>query len=248
LAVLLMLVCLPVTALTAIDNQLESAAGAGSVAFVLVTEPGAAEVEQTKQVIQQAMAQIAGSVMIEVDRADAANSAFVKKHQLVSAPVPLIVVFASNGVMAGGNVASKLPLPELLAMVPSPKKADALKAIKSGQAVYITASRSDMTSTTDVAKGCAEACLQMDGKCVAIDISMDDPAEADFLKQLKVNPEATLPVTVVLNAQGQMTGTFNGPVGVDNLVQAAKKKISAGCCPPGSGKTCPPTPKKDGGK
>ena len=88
----------------------------------------------------------------------------------------------------------------------------------------------------------------MKGKCVAIDISMDDPAEADFLKQLKVNLQATEPVTVVLNAQGQLTGTFNGPVDVTNLVQAASKKVSSGCCPPSSGKTCAPTPKKKEGK
>lgn len=248
IAGLLITICLPVVAFASTSEQLESAADMGNVSFVLVTEPGAAGIDQARQMIQNAMTQIPGSVMIESNRSDAANSAFVQEHKLAAAPVPLILVFASNGVMAGGNVASKLTARQLVAMVPSPKKAEVLKAIQSGQATYVTASRTGMSAAPQVTSTCAMACSQMKGKCVAIDISMDDPAEADFLKQLKVNLQATEPVTVVLNAQGQLTGTFNGPVNVTNLVQAATKKVSSGCCPPSSGKTCAPTPKKKEGK
>lgn len=248
ITVLLITICLPVVAFASTSKQLESAADAGNVSFVLVTEPDAAGIDQAKQKIQEAMTKVPGSVMIESDRTDAANLSFIKEYKLAAAPVPLILVFASNGVMAGGNVASKLAARQIVAMVPSPKKAEVLKAIESGQAAYVTASRTEMSSAPQVTSTCAMACSQMMGKCVAIDISMDDPAEADFLKQLKVNLQATEPVTVVLNAQGQLTGTFNGPVDVTNLVQAASKKVSSGCCPPSSGKTCAPTPKKKEGK
>ena len=246
ITVLLITVCLPVVAFASTSGQLESAADVGNVSFVLVTEPGTAGTDQARQMIKDAMTQIPGSVVIESNRVDAADSSFIQKYKLATAPVPLILVFASNGVMAGGNVASKLTAQQLVAMVPSPKTAEVLKAIQSGQAVYVTASRSGMASKTDVAKGCAAACMQMQGKSVAVDVNMDDPAEAGFLKQLKVNLQATEPVTVVLNAQGQLTGTFNGPVDVTNLVQAATKKV-AGCGPKGcGGKPCGPAPKKGG--
>ncbi len=245
IAVLLIVICLPVVAFASTSEQLESAADEGNVSFVLVTEPGAAGIDQARQMIQNGMTEIPGSVMIESNRSDAANSAFVQKYRLAAAPVPLILVFASNGIMAGGNVASKLTAQQLVAMVPSPKKAEVLMAIQSGQAAYVMASRTGMSAAPQVTSTCAMACSQMKGKSVAIDISMDDPAEADFLKQLKVNLQATEPVTVVLNAQGQLTGTFNGPVDVTNLIQAATKKVGSGCSPKGcGGKPCGPAPKK----
>ena len=248
IAGLLFAICLPIVTFASTSEQLLVGVDKGNVVYVLVTEPNAAGVDQAKQMIQNAMNQIPGSVMIESNRADAANSAFVQEYKLAAAPVPLILVFAPNGAMAGGNVASTLSVQKLVTLVPSPKKADVLMAIQSGQAAYVTASRAEMASASQVTSSCAMACSQMQGKCVAIDISMDDPAEADFLKQLKVNLQATEPVTVVLNAQGQLTSTFNGPVDVTNLVQAATRKVSSGCCPPGSGKTCAPTPKKKEGK
>lgn len=243
---LLVALCLPVAVLAATTDELQMAATDGKAAFVLVTEPGVAGIDQAKQMIQSAMAQVPGSVMIESIRGDAANSEFVQKYSLASAPVPLILVFAPNGAIAGGNVASKLNPQQLVAMVPSPKKAEALKAIQSGQAVYVTASRSGMSTKPDVTKGCAAACMQMQGKCVAIAVDMDNPAEKAFLNQLKVNMQSTEPVTVVINSKGQLTGTYTGAVEVDNLIASAKKVVSSGCC--SGGKTCGPTPKKTGGK
>jgi len=243
---LLMAVCLPIATLASPAEQLQTAAETGKVAFLLVTEPGAAGVDQTKQMIQSAMNQVPGAVMIEMDRADGANSSLVQKYGLTTAPVPLILVFGANGAMAGGTVASQLTAPQLVAMLPSPKKAEVLKAVQSGQAVYLTASRSGMPSSTAVAGGCAAACSQMMGKCVAVNVNMDDPLETEFLTLLKVNMQSTEPVTVVINAQGQVTGSFNGPVDVAQLVQAATKKAGGGCCPTGSSKSCAPAPKKKG--
>jgi len=249
IAVLAFVTCLPLVAFASTSDQLQTAISNDQVAFVLVTEPGVAGIDQAQQMIQTAMTQVPGAMMIESNRGDAANSDFIKKHKLASAPVPLILVFASNGIMAGGNIASKLTAQQLVAMVPSPKKAEALKAIQSGQAAYITASRSGMASKTDVAKGCAAACTQMQGKCVAIDVDMDDPLEKTFLTQLKVNMQSAEPITVVINAKGQVSGTFSGIVEVENLMASATKVVASGCCPPNSGKTCAPAPaKKEGGK
>lgn len=246
ISVLLITICLPVVAFASTSEQLESAADVGNVSFVLVTEPGAAGIDQARQMIKNAMTQIPGSVMIESNRTDAANLSFVQKYNLAAAPVPLILVFSSNGVIAGGNVASKLTAQQLVAMVPSPQKAEVLRAIQSGQAVYVTASRSGMASKTDVAKGCAAACIQMQGKGVAVDVNMDDPVERGFLNQLKVNMQSTEPVTVVINARGQVTGSYKGTVEVENLIASATKVVASSCCPTGSSKSCGPAPKKGG--
>ena len=74
---------------------------------------------------------------------------------------------------------------------------------------------------------------------------MDDPAEIPFLNSLKVNLAATAPVTLVVNAQGQVTGNYAGVVAAGDLAQAATKKAT-GCCPStvaGGSQSCAP-PKK----
>jgi hypothetical protein len=244
LTALLITICLPVLALASTTGQLQTAAENSQVAFVMVTDPSAVGVDQARQLIQDAMNQIPGSVMIESNRADIANSSFIQEYKLATTPIPLILVFASNGIMAGGNVASKLTSHQLISMVPSPKKAEMLKAIQSGQAVYVTASRSGMTSKTEVAKGCATACTKMKGKCVAVDVNMDDPVEKELLNQLKIDMQSTEPVTVVINAKGQITGSYTGMVEVENLITSATKVVASSCCPSGSGKSCGPSPKK----
>ncbi len=245
---LLIAVCLPVLVLAATNEQLQTAASNGEVAFVLITEPGIAGADQARQTIQGAMAKVPGSVMIESNRADAANADFVQKYGLVSAPLPLILVFGSNGVIAGGNVASKLNPQQLVAMVPSPKKAEAVQAIQSGQAVYVTAYRPGMTNKSQVMSGCATACSKMMGKGATVEVNMDDPAEQEFLQQLKVNLQSDEPVTVVINAKGQVTGSYTGAVEVDKLITSATKVVASGCCPTGSGASCGPTPSTSGGK
>jgi hypothetical protein len=86
----------------------------------------------------------------------------------------------------------------------------------------------------------------MGDKCQTIQIDIDDPQEKAFLTQLKVNLASTEPVTLVINAQGQVTGTYAGAVDLPVLVQAATKK-AGGCCPPkvqSGAPSCPPTKKQ----
>jgi len=245
---LLVALCLPAVVLAATTSELQVAVTEGKVAFVLVTEPGAVGADQAKQTIQGAMAQVPGSVMIESNRADAANSEFVQKYGLVSAPLPLILVFGSNGIIAGGNVASQLNPQQLVAMVPSPRKAEVVEAVQSGKAVYVTAYRPGMATKSQVMSGCAAACQQMMGKGTTVEVNMDDPAEQEFLSQLKVNMQSDQPVTVVINAKGQVTESYTGAVEVENLISSATRVVSSGCCPTGSGASCGPTTKKTGSK
>lgn len=245
-SVLLIAVCIPIAAFAATTEELQTAASKGEVAFVLVTEPGISGADQARQTIQSAVAQVPSSLMIESNRADAANADFVQKYGLATAPLPLIFVFGSNGVIAGGNAASRVNSQQLVAMVPSPKKAEVVKAIQSGQAVYVTAYRLGMTTKSQVLSGCAAACQQMMGRGTTVEVNMDDPAEKDFLNQLKVNLLSNEPVTVVVNSKGQVTGSYTGAVEVDALIASATKVASSGCCPSGSGAGCGPAPKKGG--
>lgn len=210
------------------------AAATGKTVFVLVSEPGAAGVDAAKTMIGQVMAGVPSAQLIEVDRADMANKAFVAQYRLLAAPVPLVMVIAPNGAL-GGGLPTAQATPEIIAkLIPTPKKAEALKALQAGKAVFVTASRKGMAAESGVMSACAAACGQMAGKSAAVQIDLDDPAESAFIQELKLKPEIAQPTTVVINTQGQITGAFNGPVEVGSLVQAATKK-AGGCCSGGGG-------------
>ncbi len=220
------------------------AAASGKTVFVLVTEPGAAGSEEARSLVGQVMAKVPSSQLVEVNRADAANAAFIAQYRLLAAPVPLVIVIAPNGALGGGMPTAQATTELIAKLVPTPKKAEALKALQSGKAVFVTASRKGMAEEGGVMSACAAACGQMAGKSAALQLDMDDPSEQVFMQELKLNPQATQPITVVINTQGQITGAFNGPVEVGSLVQAATKK-AGGCCPGGatSSAGCGPTKK-----
>jgi hypothetical protein len=240
------IVCLPAIGTASSAENLEAASTAGKVVFMLVLEPGVAGVDEAKQIAADAATKCEDGIVIEMDRTDPANSELVKMYGLSTAPMPIIMVFASNGILGGGLPAKNATPDNLINLIPSPKKAEALKALQSGLPVLLTFTRDGMTAKSDVLGGCAKACGRMSNKCQFIEVNMDDQAETSLMNQLKVNRESSDPVTIVFNAQGQMTATFDGSFDVGKLVKAATQK-AAGCCPPGSGKTCPPA-KKDKGK
>jgi len=214
----------------AAQQDVEAAAQAGKVAFIMVYDAAATELDAARQMTADAARQIPGAVTVELDRGESANADFVAKYRLSAAPVPLILVSSSTGVIAGGLVATQATVDRLVKLVPSPKKSAIIKALSEGNAVFITASRKTMTKAESVNSACAAACLQMEGKSVQVAVDMDDPAEAGFLTEMKVNLQATEPVTLVANAQGQIAGVYAGTVQVGDLVTAASKKVG-GCCP-----------------
>jgi len=242
---LLLLVWITTTVLGATQDDLNRAAAKGQVAFVLVTQPETAGVEKAKGVIRDAMSHVENSILIELDRADAANADLVKRYRVSSAPLPLILVVGNNGALAGGVRAAGVTSERLQSMVPTPKKAEILKVLAAGKAVFAVFSRDGMASLSEAVGACAAACGQLKEGAVTIRIGLDDEKELPFLKQLKVDPASKEPVTLVFNRSGQLTGTYTGTVQAADLVQATTKK-PGGCCPPGvnSSKSCAPPKKK----
>lgn len=233
------------TATAGVQSDMDAAAKAGKVVFGLVYDQTAMQVDQARQMIAEATVRVPGAVKIEIDRSDPANAGFVSKYGLSAAPVPLIVVASSTGVITGGMIAQQGNVDQLVKMVPSPKKAEIIKALSEGNAVFITAYRNGMSSVESVNSTCAMACQQMAGKSVQVKVNMDDPAETVFLTEMKVNMASTEPVTLVANAKGQVSGMYTGAVDVSNLVTAATKKVG-GCCPSTVAKpnaSCGPTKK-----
>ena len=228
-----------------VRTDLDLAAKQGTVAFILVTDHGVSGVAEAKGIIQQAVKQVRKSTMVELDRSNPENADLVARFRLAGAPVPLILLAARNGVLAGGLIAAQASPEKLVEMVPSPKKAEILQGLQGGKAVFVSVSRRTMTTRSGAMAACATACGQMKDRGVMVHIDMDDPQESQFLSQLKVDRASREPLTYVVNAQGQVTGTYAGAVEAASLVQAATKS-AGGCCPStvqGGAQSCAPTKK-----
>jgi hypothetical protein len=182
--------------------------------------------------------------IIKVDRKDPKNSDIVTKLRTQTAPIPLTLVLEPNSAIVAAFT-YVVTEDELSQAFPSPKKAEAVKYIQQGKGVILCFSNKGMPSRKGVQTCCSQAIDQLVGKAEYINVDLSDPKEAEFIKELRIDPNTPEPVTFVINPQGQVTGKYDGEVQVANLVEAATKVVKSGCCPPGSGKTCgPTTPKK----
>ena len=231
-------------------QELEKAVKQERIVFLLVTQaqPAPVGVEAAREMIRQVAGQVENSIVVELDRSDPANADFVAQQRLASAPVPLILVMARNGLVAGGIPAAQATPERVRAMVPSPKKEEILQALRDQKVVFVEVARKGMSAENAVHAACASACGQVTGKSVVVAIDMDDPAEKDFLlAQLKVDVTSTDPVILVINTLGQITGNYKGVTTADELVLASQKRASSGCAPGAAcapGQSCGPTKTK----
>ena len=231
------------------QSALDDALRGGHDVFLLVTEPEATGTDGARALAAQATVLAPGALLVEVDRKDPANAPLVAQFRLTSAPVPLILVVARNGVAAGGALPGRTTPAQLAAMVPTPRKAEYLKALSDGQAVFLVVGRPEMAELAAVTRACDEADARLNqaartnvqvgqtmpkDQAAVISIDLADPAEQRFLAELKADPRAPHPVVVVVNVKGQTTQTFLEPAGVtvEALVAATKKRVSE-CCPGG---------------
>ncbi|MBI2968282.1 MAG: hypothetical protein HYY40_10795 [Bacteroidetes bacterium] len=229
-------------AFASVQTDIETANKAGKVVFLTVTETGNPDNVAAKKLAAEAQKLYPKSAVIEMNRADKVNENLVTKYRLAGAPVPLILVVASNGVVAGGANFKQTTAENLVAMIPSLKKADVLKAINDGKSVFIVVSKKSMKKK-DVLSKCEVACAEMKDNAKIVEVDFDDATEKNFLNELKITAIGDTPQTFVINSQGQIAGSFSDVTDSKTLVATATKKPAGGCCPPGSKKSCGPTKK-----
>jgi hypothetical protein len=231
---------LPATGAASTAGDLAKARDNHRSAFVVVYDAGTAGAEDARTIAKAARDK-AGSgkvAVVDLDRSLGANRELVEKYGLAGAPVPLLIVIAPNGAMAGGFPAARGNADLLLRMLPTPKKAEVLAALAGGRPVILNIYGKDSPGREAVRTACAKARDRMQGKLACIFLAKEDPEEGRFLAELRVGPDPAGQMTLVINAAGQVTSGFPGALDPDALVAAATKK-GGGCCGGGSA-TCAP--------
>jgi hypothetical protein len=216
-------------------TEIEKATKSGKAIFLIAYNTSGADADKAISIANSAKKTIkASSAVIKLNTSDAANSPLVTKYRLAGAPLPLILVLDKNGTTAGGYALKDATAEKLADLIPSPKMSELLKELSNGKSAYVVVYKESMTSKKSIMDNCAVACSKMDNKSVTVLVALDDKKETKLLQTLKCDVNAKEPVTYVINASGQVAGTFNGLTDVNTLVSTAKKAPAGGCCPGGA--------------
>ncbi len=216
------------------QSELGEALRAKQPVFLVVTQAGAQGTDRAVQIATKAKEMVPSARVVTLDRGAAVNADLVKKYRVLGAPVPLILVIAPNGIVAGGALL-KDATPKVVAnLVPTPKKTDMLGALEAKRAVFVVFSHAKMPNQGKALERCSKAFTRLEQtptKAQVVAVDMNDKAEMKFMAEMGVDPLAVDPLVVVLNAKGQKTAAFRQGMSVEQLVEAATKK--AECCPGG---------------
>jgi uncharacterized protein YpmS len=224
-------------------QDIEKANKKGQIVFLVVTEKGNSQNTSAINFAKSAQKKYPKSAVLELDRTNPNNSSLIQKYRLAGAPVPLILVISKNGFIVGGSPLENLTMDDLLSMIPTPTEEEIVKAITEGHSIFVVFSKSSDSKNKKQLDICQSACSSMGDKAKTINVDIDDANEKSLITKFNIDKTATFPVTYVINGQGQVTSMFSGITESKDLVSAAKKVVSSGCCSPGSGKSCEP-PKK----
>lgn len=233
--------------LTAATNpaaDLEKAKKEGKSVFLVITGTGAIGVDKVVTVAKAANAKVIKSVVVQMNKDDATNSALVSKLGVSGVQVPLILVISPKGVAVAGFNATQATTELLVQAIPSPKQDEVLFAISQKKPVFMVVSKKGLTDKTTMIANCTAASAKIASKPTIVEFDFSDPKEAAFLKQLGITAITTKTLTVVINASGQISDRFEGIALEAALMASATKVVKSGGCAPsacGGKSSCSPS-------
>ena len=216
--------------------------------LVYLRKPGVKE-DGYRQVYATALGKMGASAQgITVNVEDPTEKAFVDKYGLQKAPMPLVLVFAPNGVILGGFPAERITEEALLASLASPCLQKCLSAMQEKKVVLLCAQNATTSSNDGALKGvrafCTDPKYSPSVKVVMLDPT--DPAEQRFASLLQLDTTSKTATTLLLAPPGSVLGKFTGSINKKTLEGALTRASSGGgCCPGGAkpGAACPPAKK-----
>ena len=214
--------------------DLEKAKKEGKSVFLVITGTGAIGVDKVVTVAKAANAKVLKSVVVQMNKDDAANIALVSKLGVSGVQVPLILVISPKGVAVAGYNATQATTELLVQAIPSPKQDEVLFAISQKKPVFLVISKKGLTDKATLIANCNAAGTKMTVKPVIVEFDIADPKEAAFLKQLAVTDITTKTRVVVINASGQISDRYEGTATEAALMTSATKVVKSSGCAPGA--------------
>ena len=226
-------------AAASVAEDLTAATVAGQSVYLVVTDGAARGTDAVTAAAAEAAASVKGKVLV-LDRGAAANAELVTKYRLGSAPVPLVLVFASNGLPVAGLTAERATAETLVAALPTPKKLETLTAFNDRRAVFVVVSGEKMAGRTDAIEQASLAMQAMEltkSKARVVLVDVADPKEVSYVADFGLGTVG-VPTVVVMNGAGKRIAVLRAPWTAKELADAAMRDgcgCSNGACGHGNG-------------
>ncbi|MDA1195740.1 MAG: hypothetical protein O2894_11215 [Planctomycetota bacterium] len=234
-ALALGLICAPAFASNLVLEQIATANRAGKTVFLVVTDAAANNLDAARQTAQAAADQTPGSAVLVLNRSDPAQAEAVQGYRVAGAPVPMVMVIASNGVAAGASLVKKGAVERLVSLVPTPAKARYLGVLAAGQTAVVIFSHAEMPLQSPLFLSVSTVVEESGGKVTPVLVEVTDRAEQRFLQEWKVDPKGAEPTVIIMNPKGQTLGRLEGAPSAAKIVEVSKKRP---CCGDPSCKGC----------
>jgi hypothetical protein len=214
---------------------LERAAAAGKYLFILFWKEQNQQTDQAWGVLQSAVGKTAAAAdCAAIQITDPAEKSLVDRYGVSRAPMPFVLAVAPNGAVTKG-LPGQFDENQLRQAFVSPCTAECMKALQDRKLVLLCVeNQSAQVRQASLQKGVEDFTTDKEyaQNSKVVVLHAGDPAEGPFLKDLKVDPQTTVPVTVLMAPPGSVIGTFAGQVTKEQLV-AKLKAAQSSCCPGG---------------
>jgi hypothetical protein len=202
-----------------------TANGAGRPVFLVVAD--GTPPEAARATARQAQLAVPSAVVVELDRTDPRQADAVARFRVAGAPVPMVLVVATNGVPTGAARPGPDAAARLASLVPSKAKAEYLRVLAEQRIAVVLFTRADMPERSPLFEAASAALHSPSAKIGLVNVDLDDPEEQRFLAEWKLDRTMARPLTVLVNPKGMGLGRLEGAPTVEQILQTAAKKP---CC------------------
>lgn len=211
-----------------VQGALNEAARQGQYSFVLFYKQDGQAVQEMIQALHEGLAQRPDSAPVAfVQVNDPAEQALVARFNISRAPMPLTIAVAPNGAVTG-MFARGLTTADVGKAFVTPGMMRSMKAMQEGRLVIVGIETPRDADLPDAVRE-FEADPQFKDRLTTVSLLIDDPNEAKFLSQMKVDPaRVNTAIAVVLAPPGVMIGTFDDRSTAGDVAAAVHK--AGQCC------------------
>lgn len=207
------------------QSSLAEAAKQQKFAFILFYRANNATTQAMYKVLKAELARRNNATFVPVNITDPQEKTVVEQFDASRTPMPAVMAIAPNGAITG-VFAQKLTAAQVDAAIVTPTQTRCMRALQDKKLVLLCV---QPTGGQQVPVGVQK--FKADklnvNRTHVVSLQAGDPAEARFLKQLKVRPDTRTTVTAFMAPPGVLLGTFNENVSHDALMQ---KLVAAGQC------------------
>jgi len=207
------------------QQSIEAAASNNQFAFVLLYRANDANTQQMYKTLQTTLQSRNDAIAVPVNVTDSANQDLVSRFDASRIPLPAVVALAPNGAVCSA-FPRKIAPEQIVASFVSPGQATCLKALQDNQIVLLCVHTANGSTMPPAVKAFSEDQMYRE-RTKVVSVRSDDPAESQFLKQLKVPADRQSTSVAFMAPPGSMLGVFDQSVSFDTLAETI---AAAGKC------------------